>query len=173
MNRVGSADQRGKQRTTEFTHSRRASITLEAIFAIPILLIGSIAIFEFGILMVVQQAVVTAATEGVREAAKGGDQTAVGTVVQQFLAGHHVSITPTGNARVMREQFGMSTTDFGNSTDLDCTAGGPTLMANEVRVTVCVKMSDDDNQPVPNWLRPFGFSLSERTFQVSAMSIVE
>ena len=41
-------------------------IALEFMLVLPVLFIGTLAIFEFGIVMLLEQAIVTSATEGAR-----------------------------------------------------------------------------------------------------------
>ena len=59
---------------------------------LPILFFGMLAIFEFGIVMLLEQALVTAATEGAREAAKGADSDEVASVVENILRVHNIRI---------------------------------------------------------------------------------
>ena len=55
--------------------------------------------------------------------------------------------------------------DFGDPTT-PCSANGPTLDADQVRVTVCTQMTS----AVPDLLNIFGFSLSGRIIEVSAIA---
>jgi len=155
--------------------TRRGIEVLELIFALPILFIGTLAIFEIGILLIVQQTVATAAIEGAREAAEGADVNDVAVIVDQFLGVHNLSATPAGNVRITLEQFGNPTTEAGNTTDIPCTPQGPSLNSGEVRVTVCVRVTDPagTDLPVPNWLKSFGFSLEGKTFEVSSLALTE
>ena len=161
-----------RRQTPSRRRSRRGVEILEAILAVPVLLIGTVAAIEFGIMMNVQQTVTIAATEGARHAAKGGDVNAVYTKVQEYLTVYNLDFGGTGDVRVVREDSG-STTSAGD-TSIGYTAKGPgTLNSSEVRVTVCVDMSNANNQPVPNWLGSFGFSTANDTFEVSAMAQTE
>lgn len=158
--------------------SRRGAETLEVILALPALLIATIAIFQFGFIMLVHQAVTAAAVEGVREAAKDQSTTVAAAMeVQRILGIHRLSFSTNStnsidDVRVLVERFGSPTDQVGNST-LPCSAQGGTLQLNQVRVTVCVRMTNADGRPVPNWLSSFGFTLVGRTLEASAIAVAE
>src|SRR5262245_42724610 len=78
--------------------------TLELMLALPILLLATLASFEFGLLTLVEHAVATATIDGAREAGKGADCNQVAAVVNQYLAAHHLVITPTGPVRLICEK---------------------------------------------------------------------
>lgn len=148
------------------------------ILVFPVLFTMTLAIFEFGMLMVYHQIVTSAATEGAREAAKSTDDTAVADVVQQFLALENVTFdtinppSPSGDAFLLIER-GATTGVRGNSL-LTCEGKGPNpLDPNEVRVTLCAKMVVANDKPVPNWLQSVGLDLSEAKLEVSGMSLSE
>lgn len=157
---------------------RRGAETVELVLALPVLLIATIAIFEFGIVMLVHQAVTTAAVEGVREAAKDQSTTQNAAIeVQRILSVHELSFATastntTDDVRVVVERFGSPTDQVGNTT-LSCSPQGGSLVVNQVRVSVCVRMTNSNGRPVPNWLRSLGFTLAGRTFEASALASVE
>ena len=153
--------------------SRRGAVVLELILALPVLIIATVAVLEFGIIVLVQQAIVTAATEGVREAARGSSPNAVAAVVDRFLTVHNFagSTAGTPDARVDVE-VGPASSTVGDAT-IPCTPTGPAaLNTYETRVTVCVRVTDGD-RPVPDWLSYFGFSLTGKTYQISALATLE
>lgn len=154
---------------------RRGVEILELILALPVMLIASLAVLEFGILVLVQQAVTTAATEGAREAAKGATCTEVGEVVEAFLAAHNLDISGGGSVKVVCESKagGVTTTASAGNASLDCSPPGFGLNNGEVRVTVCVEVTDGNDKPVPDWLSVFGFSLAGATFEVSSLAQFE
>jgi Flp pilus assembly protein TadG len=157
---------------------RRGAVTLEVILALPALLIATIAVFEFGFIMLVHQAVTAAAVEGVREAAKDQSTTAATALeVKQILGIHRLIFVTTGtnstdDVRLLVERFGLTTEERGNTT-LRCSAQGGILQPSQIRVTVCVRMTNSDGRPVPDWLRSFGFSLAGRTLEASALTTAE
>ena len=169
----------------ETCHSRRnrrgGSVTLEFIMAFPILFIATLAIFEFGILMLVEQAVVTAAIEGSREGAKLGATTdCVAKKVQSILGvpclvfDTMMSQPNSGDALVIIEDgSGLISGERGNLS-IQCTPEGPVPSSRQIRVTVCVPVTDISGcKPVPDWLSYFGFSLQNKVFRVSSVANLE
>lgn len=166
----------------QFLHSRRRGVeTLEALVAIPVLVIATIGALQFAILLAVQQTVTSAAIAGVKVAANldGGDINDVTDIVNEFLAVNGVQATSGGDA-VVQLEAGLGdlsqTHPSPNDTGISFTPFGPPLVAladNEVRVTVCVKFTNGNGRPVPDWLGVFGFSLEDRYFQASSLAQLE
>lgn len=160
---------------------RRAAIIVEFLLVFPILLITTVAVLEFGILSIVNQTVQTAATEGAREAAKIGATTnEIATVIDDILSVHQITFDPTAtngtdDARVVIEYGApISTSVERGNTGINCSALGPAVGTDEVKVTVCVNVTNAaGQQPVPDWLSTFGFSLSGDTFEISSLANVE
>jgi Flp pilus assembly protein TadG len=152
---------------------RWGAVTLELILGFPVLLIATVAVLEFGIALLVQQAITAAAIEGAREAAKGSTAAEVAEAVDRILSVHSIAGATAGTPDVrvdVENASGLAT--VGDAT-IPCMPNGPSsLNPNEVRVTVCVRMTDGD-RPVPDWLSYFGFSLSGKTFETSAMALQE
>lgn len=169
----------GSRRSDQRT--RRAAIFVEVLLVFPILFITTLAIFQFGILAVVDQTITASTTAGAREAAKIGATTnEIATVIDEILSVHQITFDPTttnaiDDARVIIE-YGApisATAERGNTT-INCTALGPAVGTDEVKVTVCVNVTNAaGEQPVPDWLSSFGFSLSGRIFEVSSLANVE
>jgi Flp pilus assembly protein TadG len=155
-------------------HSKRRGIeTLEAIVALPILLIATLASLEFGILFLVYAAITSAATEGAREAAKGANISEVVAVVEEMLSPYNLTVTSDGDVVVRRQDnFDDDTLPNPNNTGITCTPEGPSPNSLEVKVTVCVDVSDG-NAPVPDWLGTFGLSLADRVITISSLAHVE
>ena len=156
-------------------------MTLEFILAFPILFIATLAIFEFGILMLVEQAVVTAAIEGSREGAKLGATTDCVAKKVQSILGVHCLVFDTmtgqpnsGDARVIIEDgSGVISGERGNLA-ISCTPEGPAPSSTQIRVTVCVPVTDVSGcKPVGDWLSYFGFSLQGKVFRVSSVANLE
>lgn len=165
---------------------RRGVEVFELILAVPILFITTVALFEFGILMLVGQAATAAAVEGARKGAEVGATTDdVAEVVQSFLAVHDLSFLTTGTnsgtvtpvfVTVEREDGGGGVdVDERGDTDLDpiCSREGPDPDVDEVVVSVCVLITNGDDDPVPNFLSPFGFSLTGKVLNVSSRATLE
>jgi Flp pilus assembly protein TadG len=158
---------------------RRGAITLEGILVLPPLLILVVAVLEFGIAMQVLQAVTVASVEGARAAARqNATRDSVAIRVSEFLDVHDISFSTTGtnssdSVRVVIEGPVSVAGERGNTT-IPCTANGAaTLPGNQVRVTVCIKMTDSSDRPVPDWLSSFGFTTASRQIEVSSIAIVE
>jgi Flp pilus assembly protein TadG len=158
---------------------RRGAITLEGILVLPPLLILVVAVLEFGIAMQVLQAVTVASVEGARAAARqNATRDSVAIRVSEFLDVHGIVFSTVGpnsvdSVRVVIEGPVSVAGEWGNST-IPCTANGAaTLPGNQVRVTVCIKMTDSSDRPVPDWLSSFGFTTASRQIEVSSIAIVE
>ena len=177
---------RRKAAPSDRQNRRRGVEVFELILAIPVLFITTVALFEFGILMLVGQAVTAAAVEGARKGAEVGATTDdVAEVVQSFLAIHDLSFVTTGtNSGTITPVFltveredgggGVDVEERGD-TDLDsrCSREGPNPDVDEVVVSVCVLITNGDDDPVPNFLNPFGFSLSGKVLNVSSRAQLE
>ena len=161
----------------------RGVITLEFILVLPVLLVATLAVFEFGFLLLVNEAVTAASVRGAREAAKiGTTPDEVAETVQKYLAVHNITFTTDGTnntdpARVTIEgTLVASDLDMGErgNTSIPCTPKGPSVAANEVRVTVCVNVTDSTGMtPVPDLLSTFGFSLQGYVYESSTRTEVE
>ena len=152
---------------------RRGVETLEVLVALPILIIATLAIIQFGVMLLVQQAVTQAATVGAREAAKGANVTAVAQEVTNVLQGTHgigISNVAGSGAKVALETTDgaavVTTTQFGDP-GLTCSPPSITLGANEVRVTVCVALT---KSPLLNLLATFGFNVTGKRMELSSLA---
>jgi Flp pilus assembly protein TadG len=164
---------------THKSRLRRGSGTLELILALPVLFIVTLAIFQFGILMVVQQTVTTAATDGARAAAKeitpAVANAAAIAAVNDTLAVHSLVVDPTSTDTTsdtkLVVEYGGTPDIITGDPDLSCsTPSSPALGPTEVRVTVCVDLT---TSPLLNVLTSFGFDLSGRRFEISSMATIE
>lgn len=167
-------------RTEISSTKREGAITLEFVIAFPVLIITFLAVLQFAILALVQQAVTAAAIEGAREGARvASTHNSIATVVQSFLATHSLTFTTTGtnvgdDARVFIEHPTLGNADRGDDT-IVCTANGAALAADQVRVTVCLHVSDPltGKKPVPDLLSSFGMTLTTYRFEISAIADLE
>lgn len=166
---------------------RSGSVLLEFILAFPIILIISLAIIQFGFFALLQQSITAAAIEGSRESAKVGSTTAsITALIQQYVAVNSLTLNPaspatpgSGDVLVVVERTATPTVTIGNSS-IPCSPVGPPLgpppaiTPPETKVTVCLNLTDGSgSSPIPNLLSTFGFSLTGKQLEVSAMTGVE
>ncbi|QDV49474.1 TadE/TadG family type IV pilus assembly protein [Gimesia fumaroli] len=162
---------------------RTGSVILEFILAFPIILILSLAIIEFGFFALLQQTTTAATIEGSREAAQvGSTSLTVGNLIQEYLAINSLTliVAPAapgaGDVLVVIQEGGdlpAQTTSLGNSS-IPCTPVGPAPSPAEVKVTVCLNLTDTNGTfPLPNLLSSFGFTLSGKQLEISAMTGLE
>tara|TARA_R110000868_G_C10971950_1_gene770143 strand:+ start:3821 stop:4384 length:564 start_codon:yes stop_codon:yes gene_type:complete len=162
---------------------RSGSVLLEFILAFPIILIISLAVIQFGFFALLQQTVTIATIEGSRKAAQVGSTTdSVGNLIQQYVALNSLDLqvvspatSNTGNVLVTIETgpAPVTTVTIGNS-DIPCTPVGPAPGIGEVKVTVCMNLTDSNGtSPIPNLLSSFGFTLSGKQIEISAMTGLE
>jgi hypothetical protein len=153
-------------------HSRRGATTLESIVVLVVLIVATLAAFQFGLALVVKQAVSHAATVAAREAGKGADIDELVGTVERVLAGHRIQIGqhaaivlevgPAGPAGPRLAQ---------GRGELVCTPPEePVLADDEVRVTLCVSLAAP---PFLNALAPCGVDFSGRTFTSSSVATRE
>ena len=141
---------------------RRGAITLEAIIVFSILLIATLAVFQFGFAMVMRQATAHAATVAAREAAKGADASELSGIIDAVFQAHDIQVGD-GAAFILE----LGTDPPASEGDVTCTLpAGPAVKMDEVRVTVCVAI---DRRPFINPLRTLGASFSGRTFQATSL----
>ncbi|NMC20585.1 MAG: pilus assembly protein [Thermogutta sp.] len=144
---------------------RGGSLTLEAVLILPVLVLTFLAVIQFGILMLVEQTVVHAATVAAREAAKGADVEAAVLAAHSVLGLHGLSVGP---AMTLVLEDPLADTPAQVRGDLPCDISGlPALTAGEVRVTLCVSLS---HRPFLNGLRYWAVDFTGRKFTVSAVA---
>ncbi|WP_417383172.1 TadE/TadG family type IV pilus assembly protein [Gimesia sp.] len=158
---------------------RRGSVLLEFILAFPIILIMTLAIMEFSLYSMLQQTITTATVEGARESATYGSTTnSVGNLIHQYLAINSLNLDVNqqpaspgaGNVLVIIQKSTNPTETMGNS-NINGSPVGPTPSATETKVTVCVNLTDSSgSSPLPDLLSSFGFSLTGKRFEISALA---
>lgn len=155
--------------------SRRGAVTLEAIIGLPILVIVLMAGFEYGLMVLSHQAVMSAVTEAAREGAKvpttvgAADGVrvlnAVEATVESVLGTHGLTVDAGSGVQVVIED------SSGIGSRGQAIGGVPAFTSitdpNEVRVTIRVQF---DNAPIPNLLGTFGVDLSAKTFEMCSVS---
>jgi len=177
--------------------SRRGVITLEFIVWAPVVFIAMVAIVQFWMLGLVQQAATSALIEGTREGAEafpgavafdtaGADndiKDQIFATMNEFLNVHNLEVLEDGaaddpnkaNVTVMIERGLTPAFTRGGGT---CNRTGAGPAANEIVVTLCfpiVDATDPDGlgNPVPDWLAPVGFSLSAYRFEMTSRATLE
>ncbi|WP_460164954.1 TadE/TadG family type IV pilus assembly protein [Thermostilla marina] len=153
-----------RRRHSYRSRSRRGSLTLQMVLILPILLLVSLAILQFGILMTVEQSVTHAATVAAREAAKGADAEAVAASVEEVLSLHGLTIGDALSVVIEDPSASDPVVSRGN---LACEPPNTDLDAGLVRATVCVELS---RRPFLNALRCFAVDFTGRRFTVSAVA---
>ena len=167
--------------TPRRSRPRRGAVTLEMIVALPVLLIASLAIFQFGVLQILQQTATTAAVEGARAAAREANvdnaREAAVDAVNDVFAVHGLAVSPGsgmaptgGGVRLAveyRQGGSLLLAEAGDSAVACETPDSPMLTDNEVRVTVCVDLT---KQPLLNLLSTFGFDVLGKRLQISALA---
>ncbi len=152
-----------KQRSQSCT--RRGKLTIELFFVLPILIISSLAVLQFGVALLVKQAVSHAATVGVREASRGADFNEVADAVNQILAAHNLQLGPRASMVLEDPDADMPTQQEGT---FPCTPPvNPTVESGEVRVTVCLGLTAS---PIINPLKTFGVDFTGKSFTFSSQA---
>lgn len=151
---------------------RRGAVLLEGVLVIPLLVIVVMAAFEFGICMIVEQAIVAAVVEGAREAAKvpttigavDGVRVidAVEAVEASILSTHGIGLSDV--QIIVEDSSGLL--DSGPAVGTVPGITGITDSA-EVRVTVRVEIV---KTRIPDLLATFGLKLTSRHFDVCSIS---
>lgn len=147
-------------------HSQRRGVsTVELILVLVVLIVATMVSLQFGIALIVKQAVSHAATVAAREAAKGASPSQLQDVVETVLAGHQITLGSHASLVLEdpnpRPQVGT----------LPCTPPAtPLLDGDEVRVTLCVSLTA---HPMLNILQAYGIDFTGRTFTISAAATRE
>ncbi len=152
--------------------TRAGAVVLEAILAIPVLVIIVMACVEFGTMMVVEQAVLAGVAEGSREGAKvpttlsAADGNRILAAVQATESSilSTQGINPSNVQIIVEDSSGVR-----NSGPAVGPVPGATGITDpaEVRVTVRLELA---NTSIPNLLATFGLNLTTRNFDVQSIS---
>lgn len=158
---------------------QRGAATLEAILVIPILVWVVFAAFEYGMIMLVEQAVTSAALEGAREGALEPSvsiihpsywadvQEAVTWAVDDILGVYGMGdlAAPNSGVMVIIEDID-NIACIGDTTVTSCPAATSIVDPMELKVTVWVRFSA---ARIPNFLSIVGLDLSQRKFHVAGI----
>lgn len=150
-------------------HRRRGGLTIEFLLIFLVLLVAVLASFQFGIAMVIRQAISHSATVAAREAGKFADADELVEVVNQILCVHQLQV---GNdVTVILEDPQNVDEPVAIRGSVDCAPPAePILIPNAVRVTVCVRI---DSAPFYNALACYGIDFTGKHFQFSSVVLKE
>jgi Flp pilus assembly protein TadG len=151
---------------------RTGAVVLEAVLAIPILVIIVMACVQFGTTMIVEQAILAGVTEGAREGAK------VPTTLSAADGNRILSAVQTTESSILSTQgISLANTQIIVEDSSGIRSSGPavgpvpvvTTITDpaEVRVTVRVELV---NTSIPDLLSTFGLNLTTRNFSVVSVS---
>jgi len=146
---------------------RRGVYTIELILVLIVLVLATFVSLQFGIALIVKQAVAHAATVAAREAAKANPANLpeLEAIVERVLAGHQIVV---GNDL----SFVLENPDPQPlQGTLPCAPPlTPVLDGDEVRVTVCLSLTA---HPILNILEAYGVDFTGKTFSISAVATRE
>jgi len=144
---------------------RKGAFTLEAVLVLSILILVTIAVFQFAIVMLIEQSITHALTVAAREAGKGADIDATAESVDAVLAIHGLRIG-SGVSLVLEDPLAIPSVLVRGQ--IACQPPSqPVIPPGYVRATLCVNLSQ---RPFLNALKTFCLDFSERTFTVSAVA---
>jgi hypothetical protein len=176
-------------------HARNASVTLEFILVLPLLVVILFAVAQFTVALLIRQAVTNAATVAAREAGKGEGIEEVARAVDGVLQVAHgidvaivtippgvppvvatVDAVPDSGVQIVLE-VGQPDADGRNATpyafgdpSVPCIPPAvPIVQGDEVRVTIAIDLA---RHPMANWLYSFNpdyVDFSNRRFTVSSL----
>jgi hypothetical protein len=147
--------------------TRRGVSTVELVMVLTVLILATFVTFQFGIALIVKQAVAHAATVAAREAAKvnPADLAELECDIERILAGFQITMGDKASFVLERPspqpQVGT----------LPCMPPAtPVLDSDEVRVTICVSLTA---HPILNILENYGIDFTGKTFTISAVATRE
>ena len=147
--------------------NRRGVYTIELIVVMIVLILATFVSFQFGIALIVKQAVAQASTVAAREAAKANpaDLAELEEIIETVLAGHGITIGADAS-------FVLENPDpHPQQGTLPCTPPtDPVLDGDEVRVTLCVSLTA---HPILNILEAYGIDFTGKTFSISSVATRE
>jgi Flp pilus assembly protein TadG len=152
---------------------RRGVGTIEMILVLVVLILATFVSLQFGIALVIKQAVAHASTVAAREAAKGASPVKLQAVIERVLAGHQIVMGPSASF-VLESPAPVpnpGTLTLPTAGTLSCTPpAAPPIDGDEVRVTVCVSLTA---HPILNILQYYGIDFTGRTFSISSVATRE
>lgn len=154
---------------------RRGVYTIELIMVLVVLILATFVSVQFGIALIVKQAVAHAATVAAREAAKvnPADPDELKAIIERVLAGHQI-VLGSEASYVLENPLPVVnnvTLTLPTRGTLVCPPPAtPVLDPDEVRVTVCVSLTI---HPILNILQDYGIDFTGKKFAISAVATRE
>jgi TadE-like protein len=146
-------------------NQRRGAFAIELIMVLLVLILATFVSLQFGIALIVKQAVAEASTVAAREAAKGATLNELTCDINRVLAGHQIMIG--SNASYVLEDPLPEPLQG----TLPCSPPAtPLLDGDEVRVTLCVSLTA---HPILNILQMYGIDYTGRKFMISSVATRE
>lgn len=132
-----------------------------------VLILATLVSFQFGIALIIKQAVAQAATVAAREAAKVNPATLpeLQADINKVLAGHQIVIGPQASFVLENPS---PQPQVGSLPCMPPTL--PVLDSDEVRVTICVSLTV---HPILNIFQHYGIDFTGKTFTISAVATRE
>jgi hypothetical protein len=145
--------------------SRKAVSTVELVLVLVVLIIATFVSLQFGIALIVKQAVAHASAVAAREAAKGATLAELQSDIETVLAGHQIAIGSDASF-ILEDPLPQP-----QQGALACSApAAPELDGDEVRVTLCVSLTA---HPILNILQAYGIDFTGRHFSISSVATRE
>ena len=161
---AGGRRERPRPGNASYRRRARGAVTLEFILVLPVLVMLIVAAVQYGIDMVVRQAVSQAAMEGARQMGKRASAADAVAKVEEILAVHGLAVAPGSGVRVVTEDGIFLPQNFGDLT-VGSTPPAPGPNAAEARVTVSLELT---TSPLQNYLNSLGIvDFSNKRFQIS------
>lgn len=143
------------------------------IMVLIVLILATMVSFQFGIALLVKQAVAQAATVAAREAAKENPATPdeLEEIIERILAGYQIQLGPQASFVLENPALVEHNGQLPTRGTLAFTPPvSPSLDSDEVRVTVCVSLSV---HPILNILQNYGIDFTGRKFTISSVATKE
>jgi TadE-like protein len=152
--------------------ARRGISSLQVIFILPILILFTIAVVQYGAWLVTKQTIAASCAKAARTAARGGELRDVKRTVAKVLATNKMGVSDNGDVAIVVERYGKPSETAGNP-QVTCRRCGPEVQPGEVRVTVCVRRGRFAGRRIPNWLGVLDRWFTPRQLQCSSLAAVE
>lgn len=150
-------------------HGRRGGLTIEFLLIFLVLVLAVFASFQFGIAMVIRQAISHSATVAAREAGKFADLGELVEVVNTILCVHNLEVGPDVQV-ILEDPDNLLEPIQSAGANLCDPPAEPILIEHAVRVTVCVRI---DSAPFYNGLTCYGIDFTGKHFQFSSVVLKE
>lgn len=148
---------------------RRGALTIEFLLIFLVLLVAVLASFQFGIAMVIRQAISHSATVAAREAGKFAEADELVEVVNTILSVHQLEVGDDVTLILEDPENLAEPVSVRGNVPCDPPAK-PLLIPHAVRVTVCVRI---DSDPFYSALGCYGLDFRGKHFQFSSVVLKE